>query len=95
MRTVIEINFTRLYRILETNMNKAQNQKQLSDETAEASRLCDMCEEEIDYNLMGTFPASDPPSWTLGISPRKKFRSEFGGKRVSIDEPTHQNESVD
>jgi hypothetical protein len=25
-----------------------------------------MSEEEIDRNLMGTFPASDPPSWTLG-----------------------------
>jgi hypothetical protein len=26
-----------------------------------------MSEDEIDHNLMGTFPASDPPSWTLGV----------------------------
>ena len=25
-----------------------------------------MTEEEIDRNLVGSFPASDPPSWTLG-----------------------------
>jgi hypothetical protein len=22
---------------------------------------------EVDENLIGTFPASDPPSWTLGV----------------------------
>jgi protein-disulfide isomerase len=27
-----------------------------------------MLEEEIDQNLEGSFPASDPPSWTLGTS---------------------------
>jgi hypothetical protein len=27
----------------------------------------DISEDEIDRNLMGTFPASDPPSWTLGV----------------------------
>jgi hypothetical protein len=27
----------------------------------------EVSEDEIDRNLMGTFPASDPPSWTLGI----------------------------
>lgn len=26
-----------------------------------------MSEDEIDLNLIATFPASDPPSWTLGI----------------------------
>lgn len=56
------------------------------------SNLCDMCEEEIDYNVMGSFPASDPPSWTLGISRLKKFRSDFSSERLSLDEPSHQNE---
>ncbi len=27
----------------------------------------EISEDEIDQNLMGTFPASDPPSWTLGV----------------------------
>ena len=26
----------------------------------------EMSEREIDSNVEGTFPASDPPSWTLG-----------------------------
>ena len=32
------------------------------------SRGDEVTEDEIDRNLMGTFPASDPPSWTLGIA---------------------------
>ena len=27
-----------------------------------------MSEDEIDQNLADTFPASDPPSWTLGTN---------------------------
>ena len=36
----------------------------------------EISEDEIDRNLMGTFPASDPPSWTLGVRRDKKPASE-------------------
>jgi len=40
------------------------------DEFGQASdqaTINEISEDEIDGNLMGTFPASDPPSWTLGV----------------------------
>ena len=51
-----------------------------------------MSEEEIDYNLMGTFPASDPPSWTLGIRRQKTTCDEFEGEKPSPHDPSRQNE---
>jgi hypothetical protein len=38
--------------------------------------LSEISEDEIDRNLMGTFPASDPPSWTLGVERDKQPASE-------------------
>jgi hypothetical protein len=35
-----------------------------------------MSEREIDRNLAGTFPASDPPSWTLGTDHQDHIRDE-------------------
>jgi len=32
----------------------------------------EISEAEIDQNLIGTFPASDPPSWTLGVERLEK-----------------------
>lgn len=55
----------------------------------------EMSEAEIDYNVMGTFPASDPPSWTLGISPHKKSTEDFEGEKASASDPTHQNEPTE
>ena len=43
----------------------------------EAGSDAEMSEAEIDCNVMGSFPASDPPSWTLGVSPHKKEHSHF------------------
>ena len=51
-----------------------------------------MSEAEIDYNLMGSFPASDPPSWTLGVGSRKTSHEEFEGEKPSVHDPSHQNE---
>jgi hypothetical protein len=49
------------------------------DEPAELS------EEEIDKTLADSFPASDPPSWTLGRKPEAK--SPAGKKRPSKNDP--------
>jgi hypothetical protein len=54
-----------------------------------------MSEAEIDYNVMGSFPASDPPSWTLGVRPTKTCREEFEGEKPSPHDPSHQNEPED
>lgn len=43
---------------------------------AAQSDFSEITEEEIDRNLMGTFPASDPPSWTLGVERGKKPAGE-------------------
>ena len=68
--------------------------KQVAPATdASGSEAGEMTEAEIDYNVMGSFPASDPPSWTLGISPRKKCRSHFEEGTMSANAPSHQNES--
>ncbi len=49
----------------------------------EASSDEEMSEAEIDYNVMGSFPASDPPSWTLGVSSHKKEHSHFEEEDLS------------
>lgn len=36
----------------------------------------EISEDEIDHNLMGTFPASDPPSWTLGVERDKQLAND-------------------
>jgi hypothetical protein len=40
----------------------------------------EMSEAEIDKNLQDTFPASDPPSWTLGTNHREEQSVENDGQ---------------
>ncbi len=47
----------------------------------------EMSEAEIDRNLAETFPASDPPSWTLGTDHRKESPTESNAKESPADGP--------
>ena len=38
--------------------------------------ISEITEDEIDRNLMGSFPASDPPSWTLGVERYEQSASQ-------------------
>lgn len=53
----------------------AENKK-LAEQTTSQPSEGEMSEDEIDRNLAGTFPASDPPSWTLGTDHREESPSE-------------------
>ncbi|MEO7167901.1 MAG: hypothetical protein ABI787_00010 [Spartobacteria bacterium] len=50
--------------------------KARSEKNAARTDAKEISEAEIDQNLMGTFPASDPPSWTLGVERLEKPASE-------------------
>lgn len=44
-----------------------------------------MSEREIDLNLIETFPASDPPSWTLGTDHRDESTDIKGTDESEAD----------
>ncbi len=52
-----------------------------SDQNGEANASDErtMPEEEIDKTLEETFPASDPPSWTLGVDPHPPTEKDDDG----------------
>lgn len=45
----------------------------------------EMSEAEIDKNLEGSFPASDPPSWTLGSNHHSDLKPETESEDDSND----------
>ena len=69
--------------------------KHLAENENERQAGEQMSEAEIDYNLMGSFPASDPPSWTLGVRPHKTTLEDFEGEKPSPRDPSHQNEPIE
>jgi hypothetical protein len=79
----------------QTSLPDAQMQKPEGDEATDATEtFSKMSEAEIDYNVMGSFPASDPPSWTLGIRINKQPSDDFEGEKPSANDPSHQNETL-
>lgn len=53
------------------NSNNEKNSPQTTQKESEP-----ISEAEIDENLEDSFPASDPPSWTLGSNHRAATESE-------------------
>ena len=53
----------------------AENKERIAQASSQPSEG-EMSEDEIDRNLAGTFPASDPPSWTLGTDHREESPRE-------------------
>jgi len=66
------------------HINNQEEVEEMADpnkQNAEAneSEQRTMPDEEIDKTLAESFPASDPPSWTLGIDPHPQTKEDADG----------------
>jgi hypothetical protein len=60
--------------MIETDGVQMNKEEQLQDENDRGAG--EMSEAEIDKNLEQSFPASDPPSWTLGSNHHADLKPE-------------------
>jgi hypothetical protein len=62
--------------MIATGAKNMTDDKKRPEPATDHLNISELSEDEIDHNLMGTFPASDPPSWTLGVARDKPPVSE-------------------
>jgi len=60
--------------VIETDGVQMKKEEEAQDENDRDAG--EMSEAEIDKNLEGSFPASDPPSWTLGSNHHSDSKPE-------------------
>jgi hypothetical protein len=63
-------------KIERVSANNMTEDKDGLERAASQPNISEISEDEIDRDLMGTFPASGPPSWTLDVERDKQSGRE-------------------